>query len=216
MTPPQIVGKMEVLLSHGITTEAQVVYLMAAVRKLLEQSQPDENELVTLDYLKFHCDWTLHSKLDGRMAQRILRLFDAANLELKAGGELHNLPADLNTQIQFISKMTYFERELTRFLEIKGLPSLNAIRSDGFAHFLHLYAKVIEDCPLVMNAKNTTASVASVTIQVDFAKTSAEDGGDMLYKVNWIVSDKNGKSGNIFVINSFELYPKEDSPTACG
>src|ERR1017187_6979229 len=115
MTPPHIVGKMEVLLSHGITTEAQVVYLMAAVRKLLEQRQPDENELVTFDYLKFHCDWTLHSKLDGRMAQKILRLFDAANLELKAGGELHNLPDDLNTQIQFISKMTYFERELTRF-----------------------------------------------------------------------------------------------------
>jgi hypothetical protein len=186
------------------------------VRKLLEQRQPGENELVTFDYLKFHCDWTLHSKLDGRMAQRILRLFDAANLELKAGGELQNLPADLNTQIQFISKMTYFERELTRFLEINGLPSLNATRSDAFAHFLHLYAKVIEDCPLVMNAKNTTASVASVTIQVDFAKASAADGGDMLYKVNWIVSDKNGQSGNIFVINSFELNPKEDLRTGCG
>ena len=213
MTPPQIVGKMEVLLSHGITTEAQVVYLMAAVRKLLEQREPDEDEVVTFDYLKFHCDWTLHSELDGRMAQKILRLFDAANLELKAGGELRNLPAHLNRQIEFISKMTYFERELTRFLEINGLPSLNESRSDGFAHFLHLYAKVIEDCPLVMNAKNTTASVASVTIRVDFAKQSATDGGDMLYKVNWIVSDKNGESGNIFVINSFELIPKEDSPT---
>jgi hypothetical protein len=211
MTPPQIVGKMEVLLSHGITTEAQVVYLMAAVRKLLEQRLPDENEVVTFDYLKFHCDWSLHSKLDGRMAQRILRLFDAANLELKGGGELHNLPTDLNTQIQFISKMTYFERELARFLEINALPSLNATRSDGFAHFLHLYAKVIEDCPLVINAKNKTASVASVMIQVDFTKASAEFGGDMLYKVNWIVSDKNGKTGNIFVINSFD-----DSPTGCG
>jgi hypothetical protein len=103
--------------------------------------------------------------------------------------------------------MTYFERELTRFLEINGLPSLDATRSDGFAHFLHLYAKVIEDCPLVMSAKNTTASVDSVTIRVDFAKASPADGGEMLYKVNWIVSDKNGLSGNIFVINSFSLKP---------
>jgi hypothetical protein len=213
MTLPHIIGKLDVLLNAGITTEAQVVYLMAAVRKLLEQRQPDENEVVTFDYLKFHCDWTLHSELDGRMAQKILRLFDAANLELKAGGELRNLPADLNRQIEFISKMTYFERELTRFLEINGLPSLNATRSDGFAHFLHLYAKVIEDCPLVMNARNTTASVVSVTIRVDFAKASPEDAGEMLYKVNWIVSDKNGQSGNIFVINSFSLHPDADALT---
>jgi hypothetical protein len=216
MTPAHIVGKMEVLLYHGITTEAQVVYLMAAVRKLLEQRQPGENEVMTFDYLKFHCDWTLHSKLDGRMAQKILQLFDAANLELKAGGELQNLPDGLSRQIEFISKMTYFERELTRFLEINGLPSLNVNRSDGFAHFLHFYTKVIEDCPLVMSARNTMASVASVTIQVDFAKASAADGGEMLYKVNWIVSDKNGKSGNIFVINSFALNPKEDSLPGCG
>jgi hypothetical protein len=213
MTPPQIFGKMEVLLSQGITTEAQVVYLMAAVRKLLEQRHTDENEVMTFDYLKFHCDWALHSQLYGRMAQKILRLFEAANLELKAGGELHNLPDGLNRQIEFISKMTYFERELTRFLEINGLPSLHETRSDGFAHFLHLYAKVIEDCPLVMSAKNTTASVASVTIRVDFAKQSPADGDDMFYKVNWLVSDKNGKSGNIYVINSFELIPKEGPPT---
>jgi hypothetical protein len=207
MTVTNIFGKLDVLLHTGVTTEAQVVYLMAAVRKLLEQRQPAEDEVMTFDYLKFYCDWTLHSELDGRMAQKILRLFEAANLELKAGGELRNLPDDLNKQIGFISRMTYFERELTRFFEINGLPSLDVNRPDGFAHFLHLYAKVIEDCPLIMSAKNTTATVDSVTIRVDFAKASPEDGGEMLYKVSWVVSDKNGQSGNIFVINSFSLNP---------
>lgn len=205
MTVTSIIGKLDALLNTGVTTEAQVVYLMAAVRKLLEQRPPDQDEVMTFDYLKFYCDWTLHSELNGRMAQRILRLFEAANLELKAGGELRNLPDDLNRQIEFISKMTYFERELTRFLEINGLPSLDVSRPDGFAHFLHLYAEVIEDCPLVMSAKNTTASVDNVTIRVDFAKASPADGGEMFYRVNWIVSDKNRQSGNISVINSFSL-----------
>jgi hypothetical protein len=90
-------------------------------------------------------------------------------------------------------------------LEINGLPSLDVSRPDGFAHFLHLYAEVIEDCPLVMSAKNTTASVDNVTIRVDFAKASPADGGEMFYRVNWIVSDKNRQSGNISVINSFSL-----------
>jgi hypothetical protein len=138
------------------------------------------------------------------MAQRILRLFDAANLQLRDGGKLENLPDYQHREIEFISKMTYFERELAQFLESYGLPSLDKNRPDGFAHFLHLYAKVIEDCPLVVTDKNKDASIVSVTISVDFAKASQDDG-DMLFKVNWTVLDRNGLSGNIYVINSFSL-----------
>jgi len=31
---------------------------------------------------------------------------------------------------------------------------------------------------------------------------------EILYKVTWTVSDKNGLSGDIFVINSFSLTPE--------
>lgn len=210
MTPPHIIGKLELLLHEGITTEPQVVYLLAGVRKLLEQNPPKPEDLAQFDYLKLHCDWALHSRLDGRMAQRILRLFEVANLELRAGGELENLPSHQRQEIEFISKMTYFERELTHFLEMNNLPDLNEKRSDGFAHFLHLYTKVIEECPLVMTSRNPSATVDSVTIRVDFAKGRFGQRDEMFYKVNWIVSDRNGKSGNIFVINSFSLNPNAD------
>ena len=43
MTVTSIIGKLDVLLNTGVTTEAQVVYLMAAVRKLLEQRPPDDH-----------------------------------------------------------------------------------------------------------------------------------------------------------------------------
>ena len=72
-------------------------------------------------------------------------------------------------------------------------------------------AKVVEDSPLVVTAKNTTASIASVTLNVDFAKASKKDGGDMWFKVRWIIEDKNGMTGEVFVLNSFALNPLEET-----
>jgi hypothetical protein len=79
-------------------------------------------------YLTFHCDWTLHSKLEGPAAQEILSKFDAANPHLKAGVELHELPGDLRSEIDNISQMKYFKKELAEFLQANGFPSINAVR----------------------------------------------------------------------------------------
>ena len=103
--------------------------------------------------------------------------------------------------------MTYFEQELTQFLETNRLPSLNTNRSDGFAYFLHLYAKVVEGCPLLMTEENESASIAKVTLYVDLAKASQQDGGGMLLRVNWVILDKKGNSGIVYVTHSFSLNP---------
>ena len=52
-----------------------------------------------------------------------------------------------------------------------------------------------------MSANNGGASVASVTLKTEL--TQKRIHGETLYKVTWVVQDKNGKSGKIFVINSF-------------
>ncbi len=208
ITQLQIIGKLEVQLAKGITTEAEALYLMVAVRKLLEHQQAKEK----YKYLTFHCDWALHSKLEGTTAQEILKQFDAANIHLKKGVELHDLPGGLRIEIDRISKMKYFEDQLEAFLTSNGLPTLETARSDGWIHFAHLYAKIVEDCPLVMTAKNTTASVVSVTLNIDMAKAPERDGGDMWFKVRWTILDKNGQSGEIFVLNSFVLNPVEEAP----
>jgi hypothetical protein len=189
--PSKIIGKLEVL--------------MVLVRKLLEHQQVKKK----YEYLTFHCDWALHSKLEGTTTQKILKLFDAANSHLKAGVKLEDLPSLIGMEITRISKMKYFEDELEEFLKDNGLPSIDTTRSDGWIHFEHLYAKVVEDSPLVMTAQNTSASVASVTLKVDFAKASKLDGGDMWFKVRWIILDRNGLSGEVFVLNSFALNPVE-------
>jgi hypothetical protein len=202
MTQSAIITKLERHLDQGIRNEAEAVYLMVEIRKLLEQQDAKKR----YEYLTFHCDWALHAKLTGSTAQRILKLFDAANVHLKTGVELEHLPDLLRMEIERISKMHYFERELESFLKANGLPTLRSTRADGWIHFLHLYTKIVEDSPLGMTSKNSSATIASVTLQVDLAKTAKF--GEVWFQVRWVIQDKNGRTGQIAsLLESRSLWP---------
>lgn len=195
---PDIIRKLSDEIDRGITTEAQVVYLLAGIRKMLEQQQAPDYK-----YLRFHCDWALHSRLRGKIAQEILGKFDAANIHLKAGMELTDLPNGLGKEIDQISKMESFREEFYQFLEIQGFPKLGKNNSDGWTRFLHLYARVIEDCPLEIRLDDRRAGIEKVTVNMQLADKLS--GDQMYFRVRWIISDRNGKSGKIFVINSFTV-----------
>ena len=47
----------------------------------------------------------------------------------------------------------------------------------------------------------------SLTLKMDLAKASKQDGGDIWFRVRWIIQDKNGLSGEIFILNSFSVSP---------
>jgi hypothetical protein len=126
-----IIAKLRDHLNVGITKEADALYLLAEVRKLLKQQGLKKD----YEYLTFHCNWVVHPRLAGPMAQRILKQFDDANIHLKNGLHLHELPNGLNHEIDRISKLRYFEDELAKFLEKNALPDLSTVRSDGWSHF---------------------------------------------------------------------------------
>src|SRR5438128_5703598 len=138
MSMPEIIRKLTKEFDTGITTEVQVVYVLAGIRKLIERDKIEDQYAD----LRFHCDWALHSSMGRAAAKAILRLFDAAHALLRGGIELHQLPSELRIEIGRISKMKSFEEELSRFLAAYGLPPLTKNRSDGWTHFLHLYARV--------------------------------------------------------------------------
>jgi hypothetical protein len=117
------------------------------------------------------------------------------------------LPHGLRQEIDRLSKFRYFKEELSKFLDDNKLPAMTVNRPDGWAHFFHLYTKIIEDCPLVMSAKNATATIDSVTVRFEFAKEPVH--GEMLYKIRWIVQDKNGLTGEIYIINSFSVNSED-------
>src|SRR5579863_6290738 len=189
-----IIDKLRDHINGGIVKEADAVYLLTEVRRLLEQQGLKKD----YEYLTFYCDWVVHPKLTGSMAQRMLKRFDEANIHLKTGMELHELPNGLSHEIDRISKLWYFEKELGTFLEKNGLPDLSAIRPDGWSHFWHLYTQIVEDCPLVMTSGNGS-DIEKVTVHFELAKQPIED--EMLYKITWTVTDKNGLTGDIFIIN---------------
>lgn len=196
---PQILEKLTALLNAGITTEVQTVYLLAAIRKIIEQEQSSQQ----YKYLNFHCNWALHSSLD-RSAQEILILFDDIHAHYINGNDEVSLDRNLERELTRISRMEPFREELSAFLQDKGLPGIDATRSDGWVHFLHQYAKVIEDCPLVL--KNGSRNIERVTVNVYFADKVV--GGEVYFSVVWTVVDKNGLSGSHAVYNTFSLEPE--------
>src|SRR5207248_2174386 len=111
-----------------------------------------------------------------------------------------DLPAKLRREINDISALRLFQNELAAFLKINGLPGIDTNRSDGWTHFAHLYAMVVEDCPLAIRPTNTNSTIENVTIHLELANKPIET--HMLYKITWTISDKNGLSGDFFVMNS--------------
>jgi hypothetical protein len=214
---PDIIRKLGRELNTGITTEVQVVYLLAGIRKLIERDRIEEQYAG----LKFHCDWALLSRMDRAAAKAILKQFDSAHALLRENIKLHTLPSELKTEIKRISQMKSFEKELSQFLAAYGLPPLTQHRSDAWTHFLYLYTKVIEDIPLavcVPAAKpkprhGTTDSrpkhISHVTVHCESAREAVRHAGgeEVVFKVTWTVHDKNGQSGDIFILNSFSLKP---------
>jgi hypothetical protein len=210
MSTPDILSKLTRELDEGIKTEVQVVYLLAGIRKLIERDEAEEEYAD----LRFHCDWALHSHMGRAAAKAVLRKFDAAHALLRDDKlELHELPAELRAEIDRISNMRPFKEELSRFLDDYGLPPLTRNRPDGWPHFLHLYARVIEDIPLMValpavkkKAKQETVDGAPEHISrvvVHFRPARDKVAGERLFEVTWRIHDKNGQSGSISVIHSF-------------
>ena len=137
-----------------------------------------------------------------------LRQFDAATIHLKTGIDLHQLPYLLEQEIDRISRFDYFEEQLEKFLRANGLPSLRTARRDGWLHFKQLYGKVVEDSPLKMNAQDQSATIARVTLTVESGKTTQE--GWVWSKVTWTIQDKDERTGEIYVLDSFRATPRDD------
>lgn len=194
-----ILKKVEQQIEKGVNTEAEVSYLLMEIRKVLEQQGLRQE----FEYLTFYCDWIAHPGLAGRMAQKILKQFDEANIHLKTGIEMDQLPHGLQRQVDNLSKFRYFREELSEFLKDNKLPPLTLKRHDAWPHFFHLYTRIIEDCPLVMSGDNRTATIDNVTVKFESATEPVH--GHMLYKTRWIVLDKNGLTGEIYSINSFAV-----------
>jgi hypothetical protein len=96
--------------------------------------------------------------------------------------------------------MRSFEEQMFHFLKQYNLPPLTKRRADGWPHFLHLYAKIVEDIPLEV----TGAAAQHISrVVLHFQKARKKINGETLFAMTWTIHDKNGQSGSIQIFNSF-------------
>lgn len=142
-----IIRKLESYLAIAPSSEADVVYVLVEIRKILEHDE----QAGIFSTLSFYCDWAVHVKLDRRGARQILQLlddrlghFDPAN------------PGSLDRDGKALDVLSFglLREHLHRFCESKGLPTVWTEDEAPWQKFLLLYAEVVRDSPLVMNRRD--------------------------------------------------------------
>jgi hypothetical protein len=122
MAQNSIIKKLDHELRQEITTERQVVYILAEVRKLLEVTEETDN----FKALSFYCSWALHTRMKREGAGRILERFDKAHalaIVMPGTPNIENLPEALRDEIGNTMICTKFRWELEAVLQKHGLPT---------------------------------------------------------------------------------------------
>jgi hypothetical protein len=204
MSRNSILRKLRQELAQEVTTERQVVYILAEIRKAIEQA----GELKNYYALDFYCSFALHTRMDRAGAQRILQRFDKAYPLL---AKKQALPPELRREIQQTIKLERFSRELETFLTANNLPTRLFTEPDGWAKFIHHYGNVIDECELVIKGDGAKLkSIDRVTVRLETATKTLDTsfGSELLFRLRWISHGKDGTSGEHFVIFGFDLPPK--------
>ena len=150
---PDIRNKLREKLAEGINDEANAVYLLVELRKLLEH----ESRSVRGQYsrLGFFCDWALHIEMDRAGAQRILKEMDA-RIAMFEGTQAMSQQVEKDFCDMF--ELVSFRKQFRTFLKRHRLPLAVASDDKSWFDFLELYARVVEDCPLVWKFRQVAIS----------------------------------------------------------
>lgn len=190
--------KLRVELSRGIQTEAQVVYLLVEIRKLIEHATEPYQNLSVL----FFCEWALHIKMNREGARLLLKEIDDAIGRAATADELAEL---IGNQLS----MDRFREDLIHVLMHHGLPT-DAIRTmEGWLSFLPLYLSVITDCP-VLHRDLTLQNINHLMVGVDRdPPKEVPEGAVFGFAIHWTFSkDKQ----IVLEWRNEVLYPKDHVP----
>jgi hypothetical protein len=177
----EIVRKLRQELEQGIATEAQVVYVMVKIRKLLDIERDQGG--APYNSLRLYCDWAAHLSLSSSSeAQRIVRMADAFYPKLLKG----ELADQEKEEFRNVFSLSAFREELNQFLTEKRLPTLS---DAGWNAFLAGFLNTVEDCSLICRAKAAgLTEVDEVTIIKEVGERDRTLGGDpppILWALSW-------------------------------
>jgi hypothetical protein len=200
MTHDSILRKLTAVLEQEITTECQVVYVLAEIRKAIERA--DETE--KYHALDFYCSFALHTSMSKEGAKRILRRFDEAHPILVKGDKLSK---ELQDQLDQTMKVERFQEELERFLLEHNLPMRLFAEPETWVRFLQLYAKAIDECELVVMGDHAQLqNLDRVVIRHEEATKilRTEFGDHLVFRITWTSYGKDQTSGSQSIYFGYE------------
>lgn len=140
-----IVDKLKRFLNQDTPLEKEcgVVYLMVELRKLLDREK-EEGTTRRYPLVRFHADWTLHTRKD-RITATMEEIME------KVDNSLDPYPKDGN--LNFLL-MPEFRRELTDLPEKYKLPNQFCRNDNEWLGFISTMTQVLADQPLVNPTEN--------------------------------------------------------------
>jgi hypothetical protein len=202
MTRPSILKKLDQILRLNIEAESQVVYILAEVRKTIEQNK----QLGDYFALHFYCSFALHTVMDRAGAQRILQRFDAAHPILVKKQEL---PRKLDREIAETIHLRKFRAQLKNFIAAHGLPDRLFADPDAWVRFLHLYGGVIDECTLTLRDDFLPLkNIDRVVLGIEQTTAPVEGFADQLiFVLRWTCHGKDGVCSHYESFNGYDAAP---------
>jgi hypothetical protein len=182
------------LFSHMLRELDEVVFTLVEIRKVLELTGEKDNKH---EQLYFYCNWVLHSKLQGKSAQDVVRLFDRMTDLRENGGD-----ADVvMEQLTSITSLTPFRDGLKTFLVQYGLDTWTIEVDTLWSEFVTGYLMVVQECPLNCVSQGLT-HVDSVRLTVSDIKGpfEASQNDNVAAKIHW--HWQSLKTGQIFTLTT--------------
>ncbi len=184
MTETQIVRKLRAALSNQVEREADVVYILAECRKLLEDTQPLQPHFA----LKLYCHWALHVDLAGRdTTLPFLRKVDAFVEHALADKEFR----EQHRMFREFGFLESFRQLLKEFFQTHRLPTSVCDEDSRWEGFVSLYAGVVEDGSLFCNAQPGDLNLIS---GITFTKGRQISGCKLPFDMVWDIRLLDGRT----------------------
>ncbi len=151
---PDIVSKLAAVLTEGVSSEPQALYVLVQTRKIIERAEIEKRKLddrtpCAYPVVKLYGNWVAHIGLENRLARDIVKDVDRLYPRIIDGTLTDEEKAPFRNRFSFKE----FRREFEQFLTDHALPQFTATKWTTF--LVHLLG-VIQDCPLSCELKEAS------------------------------------------------------------